>query len=299
MNSVLTSVGLPVALGVIMFGLGLSLTTDDFRAVRRHPGAVLIALACQTLLLPLLCFGLVVAVGLPPLLAIGMMLLAASPGGSTANLFSHLFRGDVALNITLTAVNSVVALVTMPLIANLAVGWFDAGDDVSLTYAKVVEVFAVVLVPVVLGMAVRAANAGFAARMDRPVRIASALLLGVMVVGVLASQRESIADHGARVGLTAAVFCVLSVLLGYYLPRALGVRERQAVASSFEIGIHNATLAIYVAENALGSTLAAVPAALYGTLSFFVAAAWGTLLVRVLLSRPAAPAAAREPQPAP
>ena len=156
MDSALTTVGLPLALGIIMFGLGLSLTLDDFRRVGRHPRAVAVALACQLLLLPALCFGLVKLLDLDPLLAIGMMLLAASPGGTSANLFSHLFRGDVALNVTLTAINSVIAIVSLPIITNLAIDHYDQGDSVSLQFGKVVEVFAVVLVPVALGLLVRA-----------------------------------------------------------------------------------------------------------------------------------------------
>ena len=107
---------LPIALGLIMLGLGLSLTTGDFARVAKHPKAVGIALACQVLLLPVICFGLVQLFGLPPILAVGMMLLAASPGGTTANLYSHLFRGDVALNISLTAINSVLAVFTLPIV---------------------------------------------------------------------------------------------------------------------------------------------------------------------------------------
>src|SRR5215217_6844223 len=116
MNSPLTTVLLPLALAIVMFGLGLSLTWGDFARIRQQPRPVLIALGCQLLLLPALCFGLVLAFRLPPALAVGMMLLAASPGGTTANLYSHLFRGDVALNVTLTAVNSVIAVVSLPLV---------------------------------------------------------------------------------------------------------------------------------------------------------------------------------------
>ena len=125
MDSALTTVGLPVALAIIMFGLGLDLTVADFKRVGRAPKAVAVALACQVVLLPAICFGLVVLFDLPALLGIGMMLLAASPGGTTANLFSHLFRGDVALNITLTAINTVTAVVTLPLITGFAIAWFD------------------------------------------------------------------------------------------------------------------------------------------------------------------------------
>ena len=116
MDSALTTVGLPLALAIIMFGLGLDLTIGDFKRVGRAPRAVAVALGCQVLLLPAICFGLVVLFDLPALLGIGMLLLAASPGGTTANLFSHLFRGDVALNITLTAINTVIAVVTLPVI---------------------------------------------------------------------------------------------------------------------------------------------------------------------------------------
>ena len=116
MDSGLVAIGLPAALAIIMFGLGLALTVDDFRRVGSAPRPVVVALLAQLVLLPLLCFGLVLALELEAILAVGMMLLAASPGGTTANLFSHLFRGDVALNITLTAVNSVIAVVSLPLL---------------------------------------------------------------------------------------------------------------------------------------------------------------------------------------
>ena len=145
MDSALTTVGLPLALAIIMFGLGLDLTIGDFKRVGRAPKAVGVALACQILLLPAICFGLVVLFDLPALLGIGMLLLAASPGGTTANLFSHLFKGDVALNITLTAINTVIAVVTLPLITGLAIAYFDRQDDVSMPLVEIVKVFALIL----------------------------------------------------------------------------------------------------------------------------------------------------------
>lgn len=154
-DSALIAVGLPMALAIIMFGLGLSLIPDDFRRVVRSPRAVVVALALQIIVLPAVAFGLVQAFQVDPLIAVGVMLLAASPGGTTANLFSHLFRGDVALNVTLTAINSVLAALTIPLITNLAIDFFDAGDTLGLQFAKVVQVVAIVLVPVGIGMAVR------------------------------------------------------------------------------------------------------------------------------------------------
>jgi len=282
MDSALTSVGLPIALAIIMFGLGLGLTVADFKRVGQHPRAVVVALTCQLVLLPAVCFGLVRLFDLDPLLGIGMLLLAASPGGTTANLFSHLFRGDVALNITLTAVNSIISIGTLPLITNLAIDYFDEGDSISMPLAEVVKVFVLILVPVGIGMAVRAGRPAFARSMDRPVRIGSAVILAVLVLGILASERDNVGGYLADVGVVAALFCAISLVVGYAVPRAFGVVEDQAVASSMEIGVHNGTLAIFVAENVLDSTEIAVPAAVYSILMFFLAAAWGGLVSRRL-----------------
>ena len=280
MDSALTSVGLPIALAIIMFGLGLGLTGADFRRVGQHPRAVVVALTCQLVLLPPVCFGLVLLFDLDPLLGIGMMLLAASPGGTTANLFSHVFRGDVALNISLTAVNSIISIATLPLITNLAINYFDQGDSVSMPMSEVLKVFALILIPVGIGMAVRAGRPAFALRMDRPVRIGSILILAVLVIAILVSERDTMGGSFADVGVVAGLFCAISLGVGYFVPRAFGVVEDQAIASSFEIGLHNCTLAIFVAENVLDSTDAAIPAAVYSIVMFFLAAAWGSLISR-------------------
>lgn len=276
MDSALTTIGLPIALGIIMLGLGLSLTLGDFARVAKHPRAVIIALACQLLLLPALCFGLVLLFQLPPVLAVGMMMLAASPGGTTANLYSHLFRGDVALNISLTAVNSVVAVVTLPLITNAAIWYFEPFDDqLGLQWAKTLEVFAIVLLPVVLGMLVRRFRPAFADAMDKPVRIASVVILVVVIAGAVVANWTLLIENLGQLALITVAFCVLSLGVGYAVPRLLRVGRRQAIAASFEIGIHNATLAIVIAQTVLGSVELSLPAAVYGVLMFFVAFAFG------------------------
>ena len=283
MDSALLSIGLPIALAIIMFGLGMSLTTDDFRRIGQHPKPVAIALAAQVLLLPALCFGLVTAFDLDPLLAVGMMLLAASPGGTTANLFSHLFRGDVALNVTLTAVNSMIAVVTLPLVVNLSVQHFDpeGAGDVGLQFGKTLQVFAIVLIPVAVGMVVRRSAPGFAEGADKPVRIASAVVLALVICGALLAERENLADYLTDVGPAATLFCACSLTLGYLLPRIAGVDERQSLSSAFEVGIHNSTLAIAVAISVLDSEALAVPAAVYGVLMFPLALVAGFVIGRL------------------
>lgn len=288
MDSALTTVGLPLALAIIMFGLGLDLTLDDFRRVGRTPKAVAVALACQVVLLPAVCFGLVVLFDLPALLGIGMLLLAASPGGTTANLFSHLFRGDVALNITLTAINTVIAVVTLPLITGLAIAWYDRQDDVSMPLVEIVKVFALILLPVGVGMLVNRRAPGFARRMDKPVRIGSAVILAVLVLGILLDQRDHVGDYLADVGLIAALFCAISLVVGYVVPKAFGVTGPQAIASSMEVGVHNATLAIFVAVEVLDEVEISVPAAVYSLVMFLFAALWGSWVSKQV----------RQPEPA-
>jgi len=281
--SALTTIGLPVALGIIMFGLGLSLTPADFARVGKHPRAVIVALACQLLLPPAICFGLVALFALPPVLAVGMILLAAAPGGTTANLYSHLFRGDVALNVTLTAINSVVALFSLPLLTNFAISVFlpeEAG--LGIQFSKAVEVFLIVLVPVLLGMLVRRIWPRFADRMDTPVRIASMIILAVVIVGAVIANRDIFFPNlGALAGITV-LFCALSLTVGFFVPRLFRVEPRQAVASAFEIGIHNATLAIVIAQTVIGSVEMSLPAAVYGVRMFFVALAFGFLIRRAV-----------------
>ncbi|MET9207204.1 bile acid:sodium symporter family protein [Streptomyces bacillaris] len=279
-DSALITTGLPIALAIIMFGLGLSLTVDDFRRVTRSPRAVVVALVLQVLVLPLIAFGLVKLFDLDPLLAVGVMLLAASPGGTTANLFSHLFRGDVALNITLTAINSVLAAITIPIITNLAIDHFDAQGDLGLQLGKVVQVIAIVLIPVAIGMAVRQRSADFAARADRPVRIFSVLVLVIVSVGALLGERENLADYMQQVGLVTGIFCLASLTLGYAGARLLRLDKRQAIASSMEVGIHNTTVALTIALSVLDSTEVAIPSAVYSVLMYVLAAAFGYLITR-------------------
>lgn len=269
---------LPVALGIIMFGLGLSLTLADFARVVKYPKPVVIGLVCQLLLLPFICFLIANGFGLAPALAVGLMLLAASPGGTTANLFSHLAHGDVALNITLTAVNSLIAILTMPLLVNLSLSYFMAADQaIPLQFAKVLQVFAIVLVPVALGMLVRRLTPTFAARMEKPMKLVAALFLAGTVILALMKDWATVVEYAPLVGAAALLFNLLSLTLGYWVPRVLNIPKRQAIAIGMEIGIHNGTLAIALAlsPTLLNNSTMAIPAALYSLIMFFTAAGFG------------------------
>ena len=287
-DSALIAVGLPIALAIIMFGLGLSLTVDDFRRVARTPRAVAFALGLQVLVLPVVAFGLVTAFDLDPLLAVGVMLLAASPGGTTANLFSHLFRGDVALNVTLTAINSVLAAVSIPVITNLAIQYFDADGELGLQFGKVLQVIAIVLIPVGVGMAVRRRSEAFAARADKPVRVFSIVVLVLVSLGALLGERDNVAGYVEQVGLVTGLFCLISLTLGYAGARLVRLDERQAIASSMEVGIHNTTVALTIALSVLNSTEVAIPSAVYSVLMYVLATAFGFAITRGRTREPVA-----------
>lgn len=280
-QSSLVTLFMPISIGIIMLGMGLSLTPDDFRRVVKYPRAVLVGLSCQMLLLPLLCFGVVRYFELSPHLAVGLMLLSAAPGGPSANLFSHLSNGDVALNITLTAVNSVLALISLPLIVNASLAYFlDANQYVPMPIQKVIEVFGIVLLPVTIGMLIKHWRPGFAASMNKPVKAASALLLVLVIVAAILKEKSNIVLFIEQAGLPVLVFNVLCMLVGYFVPIALSVERRQAIAVSMEVGIHNATLAIYVALSVLNDSAASIPPAIYGVLMFVTAAIFGFVVSR-------------------
>lgn len=275
---------LPMALGIIMLGLGLSLSWADFARVVQFPKPVIIGLVCQLLVLPVICFFIASSFGLAPALAVGLMLLAASPGGTSANLYSHLAHGDVALNITLTAVNSVIAILTMPLIVNFSLNHFMAADQaIPLQFAKVMQVFAIVLGPVAIGMLIKRQLPNFAARMDKPVKVISALFLLLIIVLAIVKDWATVLEYAPQVGLAALVFNLISLAVGYWVPRLLKLSLRQSIAIGMEIGIHNGTLAIALALSPalLNNPTMAIPAALYGFIMFFTAAIFGWLVNRV------------------
>ena len=278
-QSSVTTLFMPIALGIIMLGLGLSLTLNDFKRVTKYPKAMTIALVCQMVVLPILCFVIAKFSGLSAALCVGLLLLAASPGGPTANLYSYLSHGDVALNISLTAINSVLSLFMLPLIVNLSLEYFmGAGQYIPLPFAKVVEVFAIVLVPVSIGMMIKNKAPQFASKMDKPVKIISALLLLTIIISITLREKALLAENFALLGLPVLLFNVLSLAVGFYIPLLFKVERKQAVAIGMEIGIHNGTLAIYIALNVINNSTMSIPPALYSLLMFLTAAMFGFLV---------------------
>lgn len=279
--SILTDLLLPLAIGIVMLGLGLSLTLEDFRRVARYPLAVGFGLFLQVLLLPLAAFAIAIALKLSPDHAVGLMLLAAAPGGATANIYSHLARGDVALNITLTAVNSLLCLLTLPIVLDLSLSYFLGSDQyVPPPHRKVIEVGAIILIPVALGMLLRARAERFAMRAERPIKAFSILVLAALIAFAIYMERKALLPSLIAVGGACLVFNLLSMLSGYLAPLALRLPKGQAVAIAMEIGIHNAALAIFIALNVLSNPAAAVVPGIYSLVMYVTASAFAVWLVR-------------------
>ena len=281
MDSGLITIFLPIALAIVMAGMGLELTLKDFARVSKHPKAVLIALFCQLILLVGIAFLICKILALPPLLAVGLMLLAASPGGTTANLFSYLYKGDIALNITLTAINAIVAAVFLPFIVNFSILHFmNEGQHVGLQFTKVLQVFLIILVPVCIGMLIRHYTPHLAEKLNRPVRIFAVVFLLIIILGAIIKERSNLVDYIGQIGLATALFCAISLMVGYFVPRILGINSYQARACAFEIGIHNSTLAMTIALTIMASTTIAMPAAVYSIFMYIFATIFGTLITR-------------------
>jgi len=263
---------LPAGVALIMLGLGLGLQAEDFRRVLRVPRAIGVGLFVQVVLLPAAAYLLARAAGLEAAWGIGLLLLAASPGGATACIFSHLAGGDVALNLTLTAVNSLLSAFTIPLMVQLSFTLFGLhGEQVGLQMSKVVEVVFILFGPVLAGMLVRQRRPRFAAAMDKPTRLISVLLLVVLIVGATVRERERLWLGWQNLGGVVVAFNLLSLAGGYLISRVSRLDFRQSVAIALEVGIHNSAVAMTIAITVLKNTAYAMPAALYSIVMFITA----------------------------
>ena len=289
-QSLVLSIGLPVVLFVIMLGLGLSLRIEDFVRCLSRPWPIVVGLICQLVILPAFCFGLVYLANLPPAISVGMMLLAASPGGTSAAIFTHLARGDLALSLMLAAITSVIALFSLPLIVNLSMtAFYGEASAVRLEIRQVLQIFVIAIVPALVGVFIRGRFPALAERLDRPVKAMATLFLIVVVLAALIGQRGLLVVWGPTVGVVALVFAMGSLLVGYYVPRMLKIERPQAIALAMSIGIHNAALVIALAmsEQMLGNSEMAIPPAAYGVIAYIVGGAFVWVLNRRAVALPA------------
>ena len=259
---------LPLALGFIMFALGLTLVVDDFKRVFTRPRAMLIGLAGQMLVVPLFAFAMALAWRLPPDMAVGLMILAACPGGVSSGLLTHLARGDTALSISLTAVTSIAAVMSLPFVVDLSMRQFmQTAVSVDFPLLKMVRgVFLLTTVPVVLGMSLKAWRPALALRLERP---AGRLATGLFVLIVLAtffSQRQVLMDNLGSIGPAAMLLNLLVIGAGFAMAAAAGLPRRDRIAVATECGLQNAGLGIFIAASVMQSPAMTVPSVVYALL---------------------------------
>ena len=269
---IVTDVVLPLALAFIMFALGLGLTFGDFARVAKQPKDFLVGAACQIILLPVVAFALVSIWPLPPELALGVMIIAAAPGGVTSNLLAAYARGDVALSISLTAVISLLSVVTIPLVVVFAHAYLmdGSGKDVSVAETAI-SVFVIVTVPAVIGLLVRRYAEGFALRFEPITRHVSTGLFVLVLAGAIFQERNNIVSYFAQAGLVTLTLNVVMMVLAYYVARLFASGPAQRVTISIECGLQNGTLAIAVAALLFDGGLAVIPAGTYSLIMFATA----------------------------
>ena len=287
-DSVLTGVVLPLALAVIMATLGLSLTPADFRRVVTSPKAVAIGLVNLLLVSPLLAFAAAEAFGLDPILAVGLVLLGASPGGTMANLLTHLARGETALSVTMTAISSVAAVVTVPLFLGLAIDHFDAGlaDEVSMG-GIVLKVLLITVVPLSVGMLYRARRPEQAVALEPRAKRIALVVFVFVVIGAVASEFENVVDSIGAVALAALALNVAAMSVSFGVARLARLSDRSATAIAMELGVHNSTLTITVAAGIHPEL--AIPGAIYSAFMFITAGLFARVMARRNAQAPAAP----------
>lgn len=277
-----TDVVLPLALAFIMLALGLGLTFDDFVRVVRRPRDFAVGAASQVLVLPAIAFLLASLWPMAPELALGLMIIAAAPGGVTSNLLTAFARGDVALSISLTAVISLLSVITIPFIVVFAYGHFigeQAVQDITVADTAV-SVFLIVTIPVLVGLLVRRFAESFALRVEPSARTVSAVLFVLVLAGAIYQERNNLASYYAQAGLATLALNVIMMVTAYLLARWFATGAKQRTAIAMECGLQNGTLAIAIAVLLFGGGLATVPATTYSLTMFVTALIYVALLRR-------------------
>lgn len=271
-SSFLTTVFLPLALFIIMLGMGLGLTVKDFQRILIEPKGVLLGLFAQLIVLPIIGFLLASLLPLTPELAVGVMIVVACPGGPTSNLMTYLAKGRVALSITLTAIGSLITVFTIPLVVNAAMGHFmGVGADLQLPFLKtVIQIGVITVIPVGIGMLLHHYTPRFATTVERQVKWLSLFFLGLVIAGLLLKERANVVNFFLQVGWVTLPLIVLSMAAGYGLALLARLDRPSATAITIEVGIQNGTLAIAIASapTFLNNPTMAIPGAIHSLMMF-------------------------------
>jgi len=279
---------LPGVLALIMFGMGTSLTMDDFKNIFLQPKAVITGLTAQMILLPALAIGLAAISGLPPEFQVGLVLVSACPGGAVSNLLSYLLKGNLALSVSMTSINSFLVIFTIPTIVGIGISTFGGPtkDLVMPFWDTVVNILMITVLPCVVGIVVRSQSESFARKLEKPMKVAMPILLAIaMLAAIFLEKKEGVPITGAdymAVLPWALGMNMVSMFGGLGIAKLLKMERPKQLTIGLEVGLQNSGLAITVATSAnlLGEPRLAVPASVYALFSFFTAVLFGLLVNR-------------------
>ncbi len=278
---IITDTFLPIALAFIMFALGLGLTGSDFLRVIKQPKDFFIGTISQIVLLPVIAFVLISIWPISPEMAIGVMIIAAAPGGVTSNILTSFAKGDVALSVSLTAIISLLCVVTVPFIILTSLSLLDINNitqNISLT-SMAISMFLVVTVPVIVGMLFRKFASNIAIKFEPIAKKISMVLFVIVLLGAILSEKENIFSYFADAGLITFVLNVVMMIVAFYVAQLLGTGNSQKKCIAIECGLQNGTLAIFVGKTLFGGGAYIIPAATYSLIMFL------TSLIFVLIVR--------------
>jgi BASS family bile acid:Na+ symporter len=286
MQSLFSAYFLPVTLAIITMGMGLSLTDRDFRNIFVQPKAVITGLCCQMILLPFIAFLIARSIQIDPLFKVGLMIIAACPGGATSNLITYLLRGNVALSISMTAINSMITLVTIPVVVTISLGFFIQQDTtIHLNVGEtILKVFLITILPAFVGTRIRKWRSEFADRLERPLRIIMPILLLVIYLGVIFLERGAESATWSdfiAIFPYALLLNITAMLTGLMVARSLRLGVKNQYTIAIEVGLQNSGLAIVVAVTLIGSQTMALVPVVYGSFTFFSTLLFGWIVKKL------------------
>lgn len=277
-STIFTTVLLPLALAIVMLGMGLGLLPEDFKRVTRYPKAVAVGTVCQILLLPIIGTLITLTVPMQPEIAVGLIVLAICPGGPSSNLVTYLAKGDVALSVTLTAVSSIITVFTIPIFTNLALQYF-LGKSAAIALpigATMLQIFLITLLPTAIGMAIRYQFPDTARRLEKQMSRLAVGLLALIIALLLIREGSKLPTFLVQVGIGVLLLNLLAMLAGFFAGKLFQLPLSQQICISIEVGIQNGTLAIAITSGLLNNADMAVPAAIYSLLMYVTG--FGTIL---------------------
>ena len=268
--NIVTDIFLPIALAFIMFALGLGLTGTDFLRVIKQPKDFFVGAISQIILLPVIAFVLVKIWPISPELAIGVMIIAAAPGGVTSNILTSFARGDVALSISLTAIISLLSVITVPFIIVTSLGLLgseNVSQNISLT-SMAISMFLIVTVPVIIGMIFRRFASNTAINFEPIAKKISVVLFIIVLLGAILAEKDNIVSYFADAGLITLALNVIMMIVAFYVAQLLATGNAQKKCIAIECGLQNGTLAIFVGTTLFGGGAFVIPAATYSLIMF-------------------------------